>query len=34
MNPLTRKLKLLEQNIVNDVPDPEETYLGTTNKNE
>ena len=34
MNPLIRKLDKIEQNVINQHPDPEETYLGIDNKQE
>ncbi|MCL1977408.1 MAG: hypothetical protein FWG55_04805 [Candidatus Bathyarchaeota archaeon] len=34
MNALTRKISALEKNVVNDTPDPAETYIGSTNKEE
>jgi hypothetical protein len=34
MNALARKLGVLEKNVINDHPDPEETYLGIDNKQE
>ncbi|MDR0471858.1 MAG: hypothetical protein LBH79_09095 [Nitrososphaerota archaeon] len=34
MKALTRKLRVLENNVINDKPDPEDTYMGTNNKKE
>lgn len=34
MKTLTHKLEQIEKNVINDKPNPEETYLGTTNKTE
>jgi len=34
MNPLMRKLDKIEQNVINQHPDPGETYLGIDNKQE
>jgi hypothetical protein len=34
MNALTRKLKKKKKNVINEHPDPEETYLGIDNKQE
>jgi hypothetical protein len=34
LNILTRKISVLEKNVLSDIPDSEETYIGTTNKQE
>lgn len=34
MNTLSRKISDLEKNVISDDPKPEDTYLGTNNKNE
>jgi hypothetical protein len=34
MKTLTRKIEALEKNVLNDTPNPEETYIGTSNKAE